>query len=103
MTLVLVYVTYPNEEEAIKVVNQLLQEKLIACANLIPIKSMYYWNNKLENNPETVSILKTTESLFAKVKEEIERLHSYQVPCILKISTQANHLFDQWLHSQILE
>ena len=70
-----VYVTYPNLKEAKKITNHLLKKKLVACANFWPIKSMYWWKGKIENDNEVVAILKTRKENWNKVKTEIKKMH----------------------------
>jgi len=86
-------------KEAQKVAKDLLENKLIVCANFFPIRSMYWWNNKIENSDEVVSILKTTKTNWEKAKEKIGNLHSYEVPCIIKIDVEANSQYESWIHS----
>ena len=56
---VFIYITHPSPEDAKKTAEYLLKKKLIACVNMYPIESMYWWNGKIENDRETVTIAKT--------------------------------------------
>ena len=98
--MILIYITCPNKEEAEKIVKLLLKKKLIACANIFPIKSFYHWKGKIENDQEFVSILKTKEENWEKVKEEVKRVHSYDVPCIIKLNVEANEEFANWVNTE---
>src|SRR3989344_7187073 len=98
--MILLYVTFPSEENTKEIISLLLEKKLIACANLFPIKSMYNWKGKKEENNEIVALLKTKESNYKIVKAEIEKGHSYEIPCILKISVEANLLFNSWIEKE---
>ncbi len=93
----LVYITCKNKKEAIKISNHLLKKKLIACANYFPIQSSYWWNNKIVNDDEFAIITKTND--FNKVIKETEKIHSYDVPCILKIEEQSSPKFKKWADS----
>lgn len=67
----------------------LVKEKLAACVNIVPkIKSIYTWQNKIEREDEVLMLIKTKQSLFAKVKEKIILLHPYDVPEIISINIQ---------------
>lgn len=67
----------------------LVKEKLAACVNIVPkIKSIYTWQNKIEKEDEVSMLIKTKQSLFAKVKEKIILLHPYDVPEIISINIQ---------------
>jgi len=78
----MVYMTTGSEEDARKVSSHLLERRLIACANWFPIRSMYWWQGKIENEGEFGIIAKTTRSLADTLIEEARSVHSYDVPCI---------------------
>jgi len=95
--MVLVYITCKDKKEAETISMHLLKERLIACANMFSIKSMYWWEGKIEAQKEIVIIAKTLEKNYNKIKEEVSRLHSYTIPCILKITAEANESYDKWV------
>jgi len=97
----LVYITCKDEQEAIKISKQLLIKKLIACSNMHPIRSMFWWESKIQDEKEFVIIAKTIEKKYKKIKEEVLKIHSYDVPCILKIAAEANESFDKWVKEEI--
>ena len=97
MGIVFVYITNPNEKEAYEVARYLLEKKLIACANIFPVKSIYWWKGKIANEKESVLIAKTFDRNFDKVKTEVEKIHPYETPCIAKISVKVNEKFANWL------
>jgi len=97
----IVYITCKDEEEAVKISKHLLEKKLIACSNMHPIRSMYWWEGKIQNEKETVIIAKTLEKNFEKIKEEVAKIHSYDVPCILKIDAEANESYDTWVNEEV--
>ena len=98
---IFLYVTCGSEQEAKKIARHLLEKKLIACANIFPIKSMYWWRGKIENGSEFVAILKTKEEKYAVVKREIEKIHSYAVPCIIRINVEPNSDYAAWLEGEL--
>ncbi len=97
MEIITLYVTHKNQEEADKIVNHLLDEKLITCANFFPIQSRFLWNGKVENQDEIVSLLKTKEENFEIVREEILKMHPYEIPCILKMYAEVNESYGEWI------
>jgi len=99
--LVLVYITNPSEEEAERIAKHLLQKKLIACANIFPIKSLYWWDDEITTDTEFVLIAKTLEKNYEKIKKEVEKHHSYTIPCIIKISAGSNERYFEWLRENI--
>ncbi len=82
--IVLIYVTCSNQEEALKIGRMLLEDRLVACVNIYPeIKSLYWWEDKLNEDREAVLILKTRDQLAEEVINKIKEIHSYTCPCIL--------------------
>ncbi|UCE37291.1 MAG: divalent-cation tolerance protein CutA [Thermoplasmata archaeon] len=77
-----IYVTAKDEEEAKRIADHLLSKRLIACANMFPIKSLYWWKGEIESEGEIAMIMKTQESHKKSIISEIKTLHSYDVPCI---------------------
>ena len=97
----LLYITCKSSTEAKKIASFLLSKKLIACANVFPIASMYKWKGKLQNSKETVLIAKTKAGNYEKVKKTVSKMHSYETPCIMKLSAEANTPYYQWLMNEI--
>ena len=82
MDFYVVYVTAKDEEEAGKIAIHLLEKRLIACANMFPIKSLYWWKGKIERDDEVALIMKTQKRNTKNIISEVKALHSYDVPCI---------------------
>lgn len=101
MNMVLMYITNPSKEGARKISKKLLEEKLIACANIFPIESIYLWEGKIAEEPEFVLIAKTTEENFGKAKALVEKIHPYDVPCVLKIPVEANERYLKWVQGVV--
>lgn len=104
----LFYITCPDSEHAQKIAHQLLSEKLIACANILPqMQSLYWWKEKIEISTEAVLLIKTNfsehlsrESLF----ERIKALHPYEVPCIMELKIgDVNEPYLTWIHQSLQE
>ena len=86
MKYIIVLMTASNQEEAKKIVITLLEERLIACANIMDsISSFFWWQGKIETEKEALVIMKSRESLFNKLSQRVVDLHSYEVPEILAI------------------
>ena len=93
-----IYVTAGSEEEAAGIGRTLIEERLAACANILPVKSIYRWEDSIENDAEVVMFIKTRSSLAEKVTERVKSLHSYEVPCIVVLPiTQGNAEYLQWI------
>ena len=97
----IIYITCKDDEEAAKISKHLLEKKLIACSNMHPIRSMYWWKGKIADEKEIVIITKTKEKNYNIIKKEVSKLHSYDVPCILKIDAEANESYDKWVNEEV--
>jgi periplasmic divalent cation tolerance protein len=100
----MVYVTTSKDLESKKIARELLKEKLAACINIIPsIESIYLWKGEIEEDSESIMVIKTKSELVEEVIKRIEELHSYEIPCILEITVNngsKNYL--NWIESELL-
>jgi len=81
---IVVLVTAKNCAEAEKISQTLLEEKLVACVNIIDsVVSFFHWQGKIDRAEECLIIMKTHKRLFAKLAERVKALHSYDVPEVL--------------------
>ncbi len=96
-----IYITNPSVEIAKSVAKHLLEKKLIECANIYSNVQTMYIDNGIKEDNECILIAKTKEILFEKVTKEVEKIHPYTTPCILKISAKANKKYDNWLKTQL--
>ena len=101
MSIISVYITYPDQQTAQSLVDQLLNEKLIACGNIFPIKSMYNWQDTIESENEYVSLVKTSANLWDKLVLHVEAKHPYEVPCIVKYEVEANKKYEDWVTKMV--
>lgn len=81
-----VLVTAPNEESAAAIARTLLEEGLIACANLLPgVRSLYKWEGSLADEREVLMVMKAPESKYTALQARILSLHPYSLPEVLKL------------------
>jgi len=80
-----IYITCPDKEEAEKIAETLVAEKLAACVNYFPVNSVYAWEGKLEKSCEYALLCKTGKENFNKIKGRVSEIHSYEVPAILAL------------------
>ena len=99
---IFVYITNPTKAEARTIAKHLIKKKLIACANIHgPVNSLYPWKGKLVDEGEYILIAKTVKSHWERVKREVEKIHSYTAPCIVRISVSSNRKYFKWLKSEL--
>ncbi len=95
-----VYITCKDRKEAIKISNYLLRKRLIACVNYWPIESLYWWKGRLVKDKEFALLVKTTERNYKKVEKNVKKLHSYTLPAIIKIKTDASPAYSSWVKKE---
>lgn len=99
---IFIYITNPSKEEAKKIARHLLDKRLIACANIFGgVDSLYHWKDKIAEEKECILIAKTIEANYEKVKSQIEKIHPYDIPCIVRIPVSSNKSYFDWLKSEI--
>jgi len=82
----IVIMTASSREEAVKIIRTLLEERLIACGNVIDsVSSFFWWKGKIEEEKEALVIMKSHGNLFKKLSKRVQELHSYDVPEILAL------------------
>jgi periplasmic divalent cation tolerance protein len=79
-----VLITVPDLKTAEKISSVLIEKRLAACANYLPVKSMYRWEGEVEVSEEYILLLKTRSSDFDHICEEVVKVHPYEVPCIVR-------------------
>ena len=98
--MITVYITFKDMDEAKKIARRLLHTKLIVCANMFPIESMFRWKGKIDRDSEVAMLCKTTKENFRKIEEEVKKLHSYELPCIVSFEWHdSNKEFSNWVKS----
>lgn len=94
----LVYVTTKDEKEAKKIAEVLVKEKLAACTNIFPIRSIYRWEGKIHEETEVAIFIKTKMELVDELIKRVKELHSYEVPCIVSLAIENGHTnFLKWI------
>jgi periplasmic divalent cation tolerance protein len=97
-----VLVTASSQTEAEAIAHALLQAKLAACINLLPIRSIYTWNGTVHNEAEYQLVIKTDLRLFAQLETKIREVHSYEVPEIIGLPIVAgSSSYLGWISQQI--
>ena len=82
--------TTTSIEEASRIARVLVRERLAACANIIPrISSVYRWDGEVQEEEETMLVIKTTATQLDALEARVVELHSYDVPELLCIPVVA--------------
>ena len=91
-----------KEEVANKIIDTLLEKKLIAGSQVNKVHSKYWWNNKLEECNEYKLEFRTKEKLFSKIENEIKKIHDYEVAEILyyEIKNTSKEFLD-WIDKNV--
>jgi periplasmic divalent cation tolerance protein len=88
---IVVLVTAPAEE-AVDLAKTLVDERLVACVNIVPgLRSIYWWQGKVEDEPEVLCIMKTRTTLFEALRDRVRELHSYEVEEIIALPIMAGN------------
>lgn len=99
MSFIIVVMTSQNRQEAVNIVRTLLEERLIACANILnSVHSLFWWKGKIEEEDEVLVLMKSQQTLFKKLSERIKEIHSYDLPEILALPiTGGSPLYLEWI------
>ena len=88
--LVIVLSTIDSEENAERISRTLVEEKLAACVNIIPkLRSIYRWKGKIENDAETLMLIKARASDFKVLQAKLQEIHPYENPEIVQVAASA--------------
>lgn len=89
MNEIVVMVTAGSEEEGLKIARVLVEEKVVACVNLLPgVRSVFQWQGKVTEEKEVLLFAKTVSSAFNRVVSVVRTNHSYDVPEIIALPIQ---------------
>lgn len=99
----MVYITASDKTEAEKIALTLLEERLVACVNIVDgVQSYYWWQGAITADSELLLLAKTTTSLVEMLIERVKTLHSYQTPCITVFPIIAgNAEYLRWIEQSV--
>ena len=98
-----VFVSCESVEQAKTVVDSLLKDQIIACAQILPkVESFYRWQGQIESAHECLLLLKTTAAQFSAIEQTVKGLHSYDTPEIIATPITAGSTdYLDWINEQI--
>jgi periplasmic divalent cation tolerance protein len=99
MNEIVVFITASDEDAAVKIARSLVEAKLAGCVNIIKnIRSVYRWEETVEDEPEVLMVAKTRKALFHELMKKVKELHSYTVPEIIALPiVEGSEDYLQWL------
>ena len=97
-----VVTTVEKPEDAERIAGALVAARLAACVQITECKSVYRWQGAVTQANEYVLASKSRQDLFAALRQEIEKIHPYQVPEILAFPIlDGNSSYLEWLAEQL--
>jgi periplasmic divalent cation tolerance protein len=85
--LVIALSTFPDGETARKIAHELVENAVVACANIVPsVESIYFWKEKVETSAEVLAIFKMTAARYSEFESRLRKLHPYDVPEIVRLN-----------------
>jgi len=91
--------TFANEKSLRDIAHEMIvNAKLCACVNYTKVRSLYWWENRLNDEEEFIALFKTTKKKARELRNRIEKQHPYNIPEILEISVdKASKPYLDWL------
>ena len=99
----IVFTTFASEEDAARVSRALLEERLIACANILPgARSIFRWKDKVEDTREVVVLMKTRKQDWMALLSRLHDLHPYETPeCVAVRIASGAPRYMAWLEEAL--
>lgn len=97
-----IFVSTSSQAEAEKIAKVLVESQLAACVSLVPISSIYTWDEKLHQEQEWQLVIKTEQARFTAITLKVQELHSYEVPEIIALPVVAGSTsYLKWISQQV--
>src|SRR5205085_12517724 len=101
-SLVMLYIPCGSEDEAAGLARALLDRNLIACGNVVASRSIYKWNGEIVDGGEFLLVAKTTQAQAEAAAHAAEALHSYEVPCVIRLDVaNVNRAYHLWVQGHV--
>jgi periplasmic divalent cation tolerance protein len=90
---VVVLVACPSAEKAAEIARALVEERLAACASVVPsVRSLYRWEGEVRDDAEALLVAKTARDRFEALRARVLTLHPYEVPEVIALPVEAGHV-----------
>jgi periplasmic divalent cation tolerance protein len=97
-----VLVTAPDEAKASQLARTLVEERLAACVNCLPLRSVYRWEGAVQEDAEVLLLIKTLASGFERLRSRVLSLHPYQCPEVVLLPIERGHPpYLEWLRGSV--
>lgn len=97
---IIVVTTVGKRAEARSMARELVERRLVACAQIGEIESFYSWQGKTQNDPEYRLLLKTQRNRYSDVEAAIRELHPYDLPAIHAVALDAVYApYGEWIEA----
>ena len=100
---IVVLTTCKSAEEGAQIARALVEKKLAACVSVMPeVRSFYRWKGVVEDEQESLLVIKSSRGLFDQLRVEIEKLHSYEVPEVIAVPiVDGSEGYLEWLDREL--
>ena len=100
---VVIFITTGTDEEAHKIANMLLNKRKVACVNILPkVRSLFWWQDKLDSAQESLLIVKTKASVLNEIVRLVKEIHSYEIPEIIAMPiVGGNPDYLEWIGKEV--
>jgi len=95
--------TLPDREQATRLARALVEERLAACASLVPgLTSVYRWQGAIQQDEEVLLLVKTTQAVYTRLEQRIRALHPYELPEIIAVPIQTGQAdYLKWIQESL--
>lgn len=102
---IVIFITTSSAEEAQSIAELLLNQRKVACVNIVPsVDSLFWWQGKLDSAGENLLIIKTKASLLDEIVYIVKEVHSYDVPEIIALPIiGGNEDYLKWIGDEVEE
>ena len=92
-----------SDDQAAKIARELVEKRLAACVNILPgVRSIYRWQGAIEDDSEVLLVIKSSRALFDRLRTEIEKLHSYEVPEVIALTViDGTQNYLNWMDAEL--
>jgi len=100
---IVVLTTCTSDEEAARIARAVVEKRLAACVSVMPaVRSFYRWKGVIEDDQESLMVIKSSRALFDQLRVEIEKLHSYELPEVIAVPiVDGSEGYLEWLDREL--